>query len=173
MTNPEPAPTPRELMHRPFYNTERKMRYIAREVAMDILEAETIVKNLGIGVEEWDLIVGHPLFRRMLEEERERWGATLNAKERVEVKTWFILEDALEQFQKYLHDANFSDTAKVALFQAMQKQVGIGIREASPLGDVGQRVQVNINLGNDHKLSVEHDVTSQGKVIEHVGAERA
>jgi hypothetical protein len=57
-------------------------------------------------------IIQHPQFRIMLQEEKERWNSTLNIKERVDLKTWAIIEDALLQFQQYLHSPTFSDTPR-------------------------------------------------------------
>src|SRR5215207_8361728 len=147
----------------PVPNMDRKMRLVARELAVDIMEPETIVKKFDLTVAEWDAIIQHPQFKEMLIEEKERWHSSLNTKERVEYKTWQILEGALIQFQEYLHSPSFSDTAKVQLYMAMQKQVGIGQRDSVQNGSLGERFQITINMGGDKS---EHDVTSGGKLIE-------
>lgn len=156
----------------PLKAPEARLRYMARELAMDIVEVENLLQSLDMDVEEWDRLTQHPMFKKLYAEEKERWNSSLNTKERVEIKTWSIIEMALEQFQQYLHDPNFSDNAKVALFTAMQKQVGIGNKEATA-SDPGQRVQIEINLGADHKLSYDKELSPP--TIEHqaisIGAE--
>jgi hypothetical protein len=152
-------------LDRALWPLERKMRFLAKELAIDIVEPAKICELMEIEVDEWDAIIQHPQFRIMLQEEKERWNSTLNIKERVDLKTWTILEDALIQFQQYLHSPTFSDTAKVALFSALQKQVGIGQREAS-IGDVGQRVEININYGGEKPLVIDGEVTPKGNLIE-------
>jgi len=145
---------------------DRKMRLVARELAVDIMEPETIVKKFDLTVAEWDAIIQHPQFKEMLIEEKERWNSSLNTKERVEYKTWQILEDALLQFQEYLHSPHFSDAAKVQLLQALQKQVGIGQRDANPGAGMGERFQITINMGGEVRVESGQDVTPQGRLIE-------
>jgi hypothetical protein len=142
---------------------ERTIRMLAREIAMDIYEPSKIMDDHELTIEQWDAIIQTPLFKQVLAEERERWVSALNTRERVEIKTLQAIEYSLPTMYAYLHDKGFADTAKVALFQALQKGAGIGQKEGA-IADVGQRVQININLGEDKKLSVEHDVTP--KVIE-------
>jgi len=143
--------------------TDRRMRAVARELAIDIMEAETIVQKFEMSIEEWDYIIQHPQFHEMLLEEKERWHSSLNTKERIEYKANQIIEDSLLKFQEYLHSPAFSDTAKVQLLQALQKQTGVGSKDA-PTAAMGERFQITINMGGDVK--VEGDVTSQGKTIE-------
>jgi hypothetical protein len=148
----------------PVSDIDRKMRLVARELAVDIMEPQTIVEKFDLSVAEWDSIIQHPQFKEMLIEEKERWNSSLNTRERVEYKTWQILEDALLKFQEYLHSPSFSDTAKVQLLQALQKQVGIGQRDTNPGAALGERFQITINMGGEVK--VEQDITPQGKLIE-------
>jgi hypothetical protein len=111
-------------------------------------------------------IIQHPQFRIMLQEEKERWNSSLNVKERVELKTCKpIIEDALLQFQQYLHSPTFSDTAKVALLHGAAEA---GRRRAAtlpPSAMVGQRVEININYGGEN-LVIDGEVTPKGNLIE-------
>ena len=142
---------------------DRKMRLVAKELAVDIMEPQTLIDKFSMTIEDWDAVIQHPQFKEMVVEEKERWHSSLNTKERVEVKTWQIIEDALLKFQEYLHSPTFSDTAKVQLLQALQKQVGVGQRDGNIGGPVGERFQITINMGGEKS---EHDVTSGGKLIE-------
>lgn len=144
-------------------NSYRRMRAVARELAIDIMEPATIVEKFEMTVEEWDYIIQHPLFKEMILEEKERWHSSLNTKERIEYKANQILEDSLLVIQQYIHSPSFSDTAKVQLLQVLQKQTGVGSKDA-PTAAMGERFQITINMGGDVK--VEGDVTSQGKTIE-------
>jgi hypothetical protein len=143
--------------------TEQKMRYIARELAMDMDEPRQIIDKIGMDVAEWDAIIQNPRFKDMLREEKERWGSALNSKERIEIKTLYIIEDALEQMQSYLLSPTFGDTAKVQLYQALQKQVGIGSKDG-PVAGTGERISITINMG-DEEVKATHDVTPQGNGI--------
>jgi hypothetical protein len=81
-------------------------------------------------------------------------------------KTWQIIEDALLKFQEYLHSPHFSDTAKVQLLQALQKQVGVGQRDGNPGAAMGERFQITINMGGEVSVQSDQEVTPQGKLIE-------
>jgi hypothetical protein len=133
-------------------------------VEMHMVEPRKILDKLDMSLAEWDAIIQHPQFKNMLREEKERWESALNSKERVEIKTWYILEDALERLQGYLHSDTFGDTAKVQLFQALQKQVGVGSRDVQAGAGTGERFNITINMGGE-EVKASHDVTSQGNGI--------
>jgi hypothetical protein len=143
----------------------RRMRAVARELAIDIMEPATIVEKFEMTVEEWDYIIQHPLFKEMILEEKERWHSSMNTKERIEYKANQILEDSLLVIQQYIHSPSFSDTAKVQLLQVLQKQTGVGNKDDRAVA-LGERFQITINMGGDVKVEGEHDVTPQGKTIE-------
>lgn len=151
---------------------EQKLRSLAREIAMDIIDPAAILKARGITAETFAVIASNERFKRLLREELEVWSGALNTRERVDIKTYAMIEDFLPQAWQYLHSPHFADTAKVSLFQALQKQVGIGQKDGA-LADPGQKVQITINMSNGHKLAVEHDVTPEGKVIEGEVVERS
>lgn len=143
----------------------RRMRAVAREIAIDIMEPATIVEKFEMTVDEWDYIIQHPLFKEMVLEEKERWHSSMNTKERIEYKANQILEDSMLKIQEYIHSPSFSDTAKVQLIGLLQKQTGVGSKEDRNV-TMGERFQITINMGGDVKVEGEHDVTPQGKIIE-------
>jgi len=142
---------------------EARLRTIARELAMSILEPATIFKMHGVTETEWQRISAMPQFVAMMKEELSIWNSTMSMRERVDVKTLSMIENALPQMYRYLHDDKFSDTAKVNLFIALQKGVGIGMKELTSNGNPGEKIQITINMGQDKQLTIEH--TPQ--VIEH------
>lgn len=143
---------------------EARLRTIARELAMSILEPATIFKTHDVGEDEWYRISNHPQFLAMMKEELAIWNSTMSMRERVDVKTLSMIENALPQMYRYLHDPKFSDTAKVNLFVALQKGVGIGVAKDLTNGvNPGERIQITINMGQDKQLTIEHEM----KTIEH------
>ncbi len=133
--------------------TERKWRGLARELAMDIHEPVDILKRLNISEDEWHRISSNPVFKTMVSQEMEVWGSALNTKERIEVKTLTIIEDTLLEFSARLHDKNEPLSAKVELFKALQRGVGIGQKELVA-GGQSERVRIVINMGADKQLEV-------------------
>jgi hypothetical protein len=158
MTNLPAEQTFETIMH-------RRMRAVARELAIDIMEPATIVEKFEMTVDEWDYIIQHPQFKEMLLEEKERWHSSMNTKERIEYKANQILEDSMLKIQEYIHSPAFSDTAKVQLLQVLQKQTNVGGRDNTGPA-MGERFQITINMGGDVKVEGEHDVTPQGKIID-------
>jgi len=149
---------------------EVNLRRLAREIGIGIIDRETIFKNHGITTDIWLQIATNPQFQKLLAEECERWSATLNTRERVDIKTLAMIEEALPAMYANLHDPRFGDAAKVALFTALQRGVGIGLRGADGAGTMpGEKVSITINLGEDKKLTVEHQmptITLEGNVTD-------
>jgi hypothetical protein len=146
---------------------EINLRKLAREIAMQILPLENILQLHQISVEELERLQGWPSFMKMLAEELEVWNSALNTKQRVEIKTWSMLEEALPSINQYIHSPDFNDSAKVALIGVMQKQVGIGVKENSSAGTSGEKISITINTGSQElKLEREISPVLEGRVLE-------
>lgn len=154
----------------PRYLAERaeiNLRKLARELAMRILPLEDILTLHQISGDDLERLESWPSFMRMLAEETEVWQSALNTKQRVEIKTWSMLEEALPAINTYIHSPDFNDNAKVALIGVMQKQVGIGVKENSTAGTAGEKISITINTGSQ-ELKLERELNP---VIEAVAEE--
>lgn len=164
LTDEEP---PRHLAAR----VEINLRKLARELAMQILPLEDILNLHQVSAEELERLQGWPSFMRMLAEEIEVWNSALNTKQRVEIKTWSLLEEALPAINEYIHSPTFNDNAKVALIGVMQKQVGIGVKENSTAGASGEKISITINTGSQElKLEREINPVIEASAIEEIPA---
>lgn len=150
LTNEDP---PRNLAAR----VEINLRKLARELAMRILPLEDILSLHQLSMSDLERLEGWPSFMKMLAEETEVWQSALNTKQRVEIKTWSMLEEALPAINEYIHSPNFNDNAKVALIGVMQKQVGIGVKESSTAGTSGEKISITINTGSQ-ELKLEREI---------------
>lgn len=160
LTDEEP---PRHLAAR----VEINLRKLARELAMRILPLEDILNLHQVSMSDLERLEGWPSFMKMLAEETEVWQSALNTKQRVEIKTWSMLEEALPAINEYIHSPNFNDNAKVALIGVMQKQVGIGVKENSTAGASGEKISITINTGSQElKLEREINPVIDAQVIE-------
>jgi hypothetical protein len=147
---------------------EGSLRKLAREIAMGILPLENILTLHGLTADEFTNLQDWPAFMKMLAEETEIWQTALNTKQRVEIKTWSMLEEALPAINRYLHSPDFSDSGKVGLIGALQKQVGIGVKETSSMGINGERISITINTGSS-ELKLTHEAPTpliEGKIVE-------
>lgn len=139
---------------------EVNVRKLAREIAIGILSPDQILKLHGLTDDQWHELAASKQFQSLLGEEMELWQSGLNTKQRVELKTWAMLEEALPTLWNMLHDKDFADAAKVSLIGALQKQVGIGQKDVQQNGSADSRISITINTGTE-QVKVEREITPQ------------
>lgn len=155
---------PGSLLYHGRWTDEARWRSVAREIAMDIFEVPTILKNHGVTEQEWEEMENSRGFRLMLAEQLSIWNSSLNTRERIEARTLALIEGSLQELYRSIHDPEFSHSAKVELFKALSRNVGIGVKDAPQTG-TGERVSIMINMGEDRRVEVK-DVTPEVNVIE-------
>lgn len=149
-----PAITSKE----PSFNDVTLLK-LAREIAMDMRTTEEILEAHGVTSDQWALIGEMPLFQNYLRQCVEEWHSAVNTQERVKLKSMAFVEEALPEFYARAHDPNESLNAKVEVLKAVARFAGVG---GSVDGSVnGERLSVTINLGADHQLKIEKDITPQ------------
>ena len=132
---------------------------LAREIAMDLRPIEDIVESLGISSPEWDAIQALPVFQDRVRTATEEWQSGMNTSERVRMKSLAFVEEALPEFFARAHDPKEGLAAKTEVLKTISKFAGIG-GSVDGAGS-GERMVVTINLGADHQLKVEKNVTPQ------------
>lgn len=137
---------------------------LARELAMDIRPLDDILRSHGVSSVEWDEIQASTAFQKLLTSEVEAWQSATNTAERVKVKSLAFVEEALPEFYARAHDQKEPLNSKVEVLKTVAKFAGIGGNNFDS-AVAGEKLMVTINLGADHSLKIEKDVTS--KVIEH------
>lgn len=137
---------------------------LAREIAMDIRPLEDVLKTHGIDQNRWETISKSPRFQSLLRSEIETWESATNTAERVKIKSLAFVEEALPEFFERAHDRREPLPAKVEVLKTVAKFAGVGGANAEGAA-TGEKLMVTINLGADHSLTIEKDVTS--KVIDH------
>lgn len=133
---------------------------LAREIAMDIRPIDELLVTFEVTQEEWQEIQSMPYFQSVLRGAVEDWQAAGNTPERVKLKSLAFVEEALPEFYARAHDPKEPLNAKVEVLKTIAKFAGVG--GASVDGSIaGERLVVNISLGQDHKLKIEKDITPQ------------
>lgn len=148
--------------HTPSYN-EVKLLRLAREVAMDILPLDRILDQHQIDQNEWESITKTPRFQSLLASEKQAWESAVNSDERVRLKSLSMIEEALPEFYARMHDAREPLAAKTEVLKTIARFAGVGSNNFDAAVS-GEKLSVTINLGADHQLKIEKDVTA--KVIE-------
>ena len=146
----------------PYGFSDTLLRRLAREIAMDIKTPEEVVSALGLS-KEWEAIQQNDVFQAYLRKSIEEWEAAGNTAERVRLKSLAFVEEALSEFYARAHDPKENLAYKTEVLKLVARLAGLGGTQVD--GNVsGERLTVNINLGTDHNLRIERDVTP--KVIE-------
>jgi|SanBayMetagenome_1026888.scaffolds.fasta_scaffold45692_2 hypothetical protein len=137
---------------------------LAREIAMDIRPVEEILEIHKINSENWENIQKNPYFQGILSSEVEAWQSANNTSERLKIKSLAMVEEALPEFYARMHDPKEPLPAKTDVLKTIAKFAGVGGSDFNAAVG-GERLSVTINLGADHQLRIEKEVTS--KVIDH------
>lgn len=140
---------------------------LAREIAMDIRPLDDILSAHGIDQGRWETISAAPNFQNLLRSEVEAWNSATNAAERVRLKSLAFVEEALPEFYARAHDEREPLNSRVEILKTVAKFAGVGGTSMEG-ASLGEKLMVTINLGTDHSLRIEKNVT---QVIEHEEAE--
>jgi hypothetical protein len=135
---------------------EVTLRSLAREIAMDLQDVETILGNHQIRPKDAKKYLNHPRFQAMLAEACTHWNSGLNVQERIKLKMQTLVEEAIPEMFKRLHDPRFSDSAKVELLKTLMKGGNVGV-DPKEAGALGEKVQITINMGADSKLEFQKE----------------
>lgn len=144
---------------------DMKLVKLAREIAMGIEDIPEILFKNGLTLREFEEIKLLPHFNKMLAAEQKAWEGAVNTNERVAVKAGAVIEEYLPELYARLNDRNEPLMAKIKAMELLSKMAGFGDRDIPNLGTPGDKVQVVINLGADHKLVYQKELPP--KVIEH------
>lgn len=127
---------------------------LAREIAIDHYDTETILKRYRISPESWAKIKDNPRFSQLLESEITAWHSAVNTQERTKLKAQALIEEYLEEGNTRLYDPKEALNHKVELLKVLAKIAGMDRTENTGAGG-GERFSVTINLGEDAKLHFE------------------
>jgi hypothetical protein len=133
---------------------------LAREIALDHHDTETILKRYRITPEKWAKIKDNPRFTQLLVSEMTAWHSAVNTQERTKFKAAALIEEWLEEGNARLYDSREALNHKVELVKVLAKIAGMD-RSDLPGGSTADRFSVTINLGADAKLHFEKERSPQ------------
>lgn len=128
-----------------------------RELAQGIHEEPDILKRHGITVDQFNYLKSLPLFERMLAATKASWESADNTTERLKLEAAATLEDALPAISARMKDKDEGLNHVVEAAKLCARLAGIG--ENTGPANIGEKFSITINLGDDHKLQFEKDVT--------------
>ena len=136
---------------------------LAREIAIDHLSTENILKLYNISQEEWGHITANPRFTQVLEQEILSWQSATNTSERTKLKAGAIIENWLPESNMRLHDQQETLPAKVELAKMIARIAGLGMDRVVS-GESTEKFSLVINIGDGNKREL---VVSKTNTIEH------
>lgn len=140
---------------------EAKLRSLAIELAKDILEPEDILKQLGLTINDYDVIKTTRAFRELYTQALTEWKSAANTQKRVKLLAATTVEAALPTFWKDFNDPQEPLGTRVSLLNALAKIGGLGLPEQSERQALpGQTFKLEIHLADRQET-----ITIQGPSI--------
>ena len=136
---------------------------LAREIAIDHLSIDDLLKLYSLSTEEWDIIQRNPRFNEVLQQELLAWQGATNTSERVKLKAGAIIEHWLPESNMRLHDQQESLPAKVELAKTIARIAGLGMDRAVT-GESAEKFSLVINIGDGNKREL---IVNKTNTIEH------
>lgn len=136
---------------------------LAREIAMDVSDLESILDRYHVTDKQWDTIQRNPRFDALLKSAIVEWQSAINTEQRIKVKSAVLIEEWLSEANSRIHDRTESLAAKVELAKFLSRLASLGLTGAHAEGG-GEKFSLTINLGADSSIKIEKTVTP--KVID-------
>jgi|SRR6185436_2889493 len=136
---------------------------LAREIAIDHLSIDDILRLYRLTPEEWYDIKENPRFAQVLEQEILAWQTATNTTERTKLKAGAIIENWLPESNMRLHDQQETLPAKVELAKMIARIAGLGMDRVVS-GESAEKFSLVINIGDGNKREL---IVSKTNTIEH------
>jgi hypothetical protein len=127
---------------------------LASDIAMDVLELDTILNLNNINQATWLQIRDNPQFSAMLNDYVQSWNAASNTKERIRIKSQTAVEVALSSFVADMMNPGIPLVQRV---DALRQLCRLGELEGQQIlgGGGGPGFNLTINIGEKKPLVIE------------------
>lgn len=146
LPNSVPAGTP------PILLEEHRLINIAREIAMDILPLEEVLRINGINAEKWAELGENPRFQGILDAEIADFRSALKTSDRVKLKAAAAVEEWLPELYARINDPREPLNAKIEGAKLLAKLGGVG--EKLTTDSNNDRITITINMGAKEPIVV-------------------
>jgi len=137
-----------------FLHRDDIVRSLARDVAMDIADLDTILATHKVTLEQFNALRITPRFIGYLEEAVATWNGVGNTKERIKAKALAMVEEALPEMYAALVSPFQQLNHRVALLQQVTRLAGVGAAPLDGEADLASKVSITINMGDGKAVSV-------------------
>jgi len=133
---------------------------LAVELAVQISPLPEVLKRHGLTKADLRTKLRDPSFRHMVKEAKRVWQSDLSVKERIRLKTQVLVEDSLLGVYDMFHDKSLAAPARLDAFKQMARVATVDMPDKES-ASVGERISININLGDSQSISMDADVVAE------------
>jgi hypothetical protein len=145
--------------------TPIRLAMLANEIAMDMKELADILKLYKLSESDYLKISKIPFFTNALETATIEWQSPLGTHARIRIESAAILEEALPGLSARMKSKDEAFPAAIEAGKLFAKIAGLGEPDKAGASS-GEKFTINIDLGQDKKLTYEKDVSPIIPVIE-------
>ncbi len=150
MPDDEQLPVPVEL-------DMNKLAKLARELAWDMHKTHDILARYGLTEDQFVVLKEIPFFKNALEALTIEWNSAASTEDRIKLQAAMGAEDLLPHAIARMHKP---DETLNAVIDGVKMLTSIaGINKETKTGNNSEKFTITINLGEDHKLTFEKDIT--------------
>ncbi len=124
-------------------------RLIADLVA-NIRQPADILRQYGITEEQLAKKLLNPLFVQHFRETQRLWNSDMNAKQRIQAKAAYLLEDSLPQLHRIANGQQVPINAKMAAIEQLSK-ISTVSHVPKDVNGSGEKHSITINIGGDRQ----------------------
>lgn len=130
---------------------------LAREVVMNLRPLPEILEPFKLTVEQFDQLKENADFKRIFDSMLIEWHSATNTEKRIKVGAAVLLEEALPSLGARMISAKEDLKDAVETGKLFAKIAGVGEGERS--AGIGEKLVINIDLGDDKSLRLEKEIT--------------
>ena len=119
---------------------------LAAEIGSGLLSTQDILDRYSLTPVQLRHIIQDSTFRSMVRDFKQSWNESLNAKERIRVKSQLAVEEALPIIYEIVLDPVLNPTARIDAFRRLVELADVAPRKDAP--DSGEKFIVNISVPN-------------------------
>jgi hypothetical protein len=122
---------------------------VALELASELSSPEDIIGRYGLTTAQFGKLARTPRFKTLYREAKAYWQSDSNARERIKAKSQHLVENALLEIASITHNRTLPAASRIDSFKTLAKMAAVdGSRDEKGV-DMGSRIQISINLGNE------------------------
>lgn len=139
---------------------ELALRALAMELVKDLDDADKVIRRYGLDLREYEELAKSRQFRAMLAEAGKEWDKASNTKERVRLKSAYIIEQSLERMYSELTNDAHPLSSRADLFGRIARIAELGNPAPATVANA-EAFSITINLGAEKPITIHQQLPPQ------------